>query len=101
MSVTTPILSCACGAGADGDAAADADAVAADADADAAASDGDAACDAGAVDGLALAPDVHAVARMARTPSSVRPDERVRMCPPRSSTAVRPAGAAGPGSASK
>src|SRR3954452_19436859 len=104
MSVTTPIfrLAWVTEAAADGDAAADGEAPPADADAAAVDADADAGCEAVAVDALGLLPDVHAVAKMARTPSSVRPDERVRICPPRSSSAVRPGQrVAGSGSASK
>src|SRR5689334_10189010 len=82
MSVTTPI--CMSGAWAT-DAAGDSDAAAdASADADAAADAGaDASTDGAAADGVGLAPLEHAESRMAALPNSVRPRERVRMCPPR------------------
>src|SRR6478735_1146180 len=75
MSVTTPIFRFgACATDGATDAGAEADASV----------DGAGACDA---DGEGVAPLVHAESRMAALPNSVRPRERVRMCPPRSSSA--------------
>ena len=85
MSVTTPIFRFgACATDGAADAGADASAEAA---VDGAATDGAGACDA---DGEGVAPLVHAESRMAALPNSVRPRERVRMCPPRSSSPDRP-----------
>src|SRR6478609_1322444 len=82
MSVTTPIFRFgACATDGATDAGAEASA---DASVDGAATDGAGACDA---DGEGVAPLVHAESRMAALPNSVRPRERVRMCPPRSSSA--------------
>src|SRR3954449_7115942 len=82
MSVTTPIFRsdvAACEAGADG---------VVDASVDGAAVEGAGACEAAGGVGVAAVP--HAATMMARLPNSDRPSERLCMCPPPASSAVRP-----------
>src|SRR5712671_3397694 len=82
MSVTTPIFKvdvAACDDGADGVVEPPVDG----------AVDGAGACE--AADGAGVAAVPHAATMMARLPNSDRPSERLCMCPPPASSAIRPA----------